>query len=175
MGSLVCLALLIIGAVIFFYFSAPTEKSQIALDNLLTVQANEYGYKEFGFFSDKDTIASFNVSNGTVKSCEPLTGALFLKWQEGQYEPNWAEKDHENYKLIKEYIPPGLIGPVYVRYFLFFNEDSYDKEVHLQVTQFWSEQNSLNLVIGVATIVAGLGLQTALIAIYKRKPFVGRC
>lgn len=169
LGSLACLALFVIGAVILLYFSAPIEKSQIMFDKFLIVQANEYGYKEFGFFSDKDNVASFSVSNGTIKSCEPLTEALFLEWQEEHYEPNWVETDHEDYKLSKENIPPGLIGAVLVRYFLFFNEDSYDKEVHLQVTQFWNEHNSLNLVGGVAAIVIGLGIETGLIVMYKRK------
>ena len=152
-----------------YIFSAPIEKTRVNYDRFLTVKANEYRVKDFGYYSGWDNIASFNVLNGTIRSCEPLTEALYLEWKAGQYEPNWVEADHGSYEYRKANLPPGMIGPMYGRYFLFSNQDSYDKVVHIQVTAYWDEPNTQNLMIGIVLIVIGLGTGSGLTIMYMRK------
>jgi hypothetical protein len=155
---------LIVGVFILAYFCVPTERSQVNYDEMLTVGSKEYRHKDFGYYSGWDNVASFYVLSGTVKSCEPLTEALFLDWQAGRYEPNWTEMDHGTYEYRRIDLSPGLVGPSYGRYFLFFNTDSYDKIVHIQVTAHWTEYNTANLSIGMLLIIVGIAAETGFAA-----------
>lgn len=94
LGIVISLSLSVAGVVILAYFCTPIEKSEVWFDEFFSVKANEYGVKTFFYYSGDDNILSFSVTNGTIKSCEPLTEALLLEWQAGQYEPNWVEADH---------------------------------------------------------------------------------
>lgn len=173
LGVAISLALLIIGMVILAFFCAPMEKSQVTYDESKTVKANECGFKDFLYYSAWDNIVSFSVSNGTIKFCEPLTTALLLEWEAGKYEPDWIEANHGSYEYRKANLPPGMIGPVFVRIFLFLNPDAYDKVVQIKVTGYWNEPNTSNLMSGATLIVigSGTGLLLAIIYVimYKRK------
>lgn len=166
LGVAASLALLIIGMVILAFFCAPMEKSQVTYDELKTVKANECGFKDFLYDSAWDNIVSFSVSNGTIKFCEPLTTALFLEWEAGKYKPDWIEADHGSYEYRKANLPPGMIGPVYGRIFLFLNPDTYDKVVQLKVTGYWNEPNTSNLISGATLIVIGSATGLVLVIMY---------
>ncbi|MGB9592146.1 MAG: hypothetical protein ACPLYF_01275 [Fervidobacterium sp.] len=162
-------ALVVSGIIIMLFFSAPFSKSAVTRNESLVVRAQEYKTKDFSYYSAWDNIVSFNVLNGTIESCEPLTEALYLEWQAGQYVPNWTQTDHGEYYYKGTYIQPPMMSPVYGRYFLFFNQDSYDKVIQWQITSRWEEPNVGNLTIGATSIIIGLGIEFALILIHTLK------
>jgi len=156
--SVISATFLVSGFAISYFFTS-VDKSWVTLDKSLVVEGNDSGYKIFDTFSNYDYIASFTVVNGTLKSCYPLSEGLFQQWQEGQYEPNWVETNHAEYELVKSSnIPRGYTGAgaVNLFWFVFKNDDSFSKEVHLQVTQFWKETNYAILIVGTALMVTGI-------------------
>jgi hypothetical protein len=169
LGIAICLSFTVIGAVILAFFSAPIEKSAITRDEYLIVKADEYKTKDFGYYSAWDNVVSFNVLNGTIKSCEPLTEALYLEWQAGRYVPNWTETDQGVYEYRGTHLQPPLMGAVYLRYFLFFNPDSYDKVIHWQITSYWKELNTTNLTSGTVLVVTGLVICLGLVLMHMLK------
>ena len=155
------------GAVILAFFSAP-EKSEVIYSESLTVKANEYGTQLFGYYDGCYNVASFNVLNGTINSCEPLTDWFYYEWQAGHYMPNLTETDQGTFQY-------GSRGPMmsyaaaFRRYFFFFNQDSYDKVIQLRVTSYWQETNTTNLTIGAALMTAGLGIALGLALMHSLK------
>ncbi|MFX0211601.1 MAG: hypothetical protein ACFFDT_36835 [Candidatus Hodarchaeota archaeon] len=169
LGMMILSVLLVSGAIILAFFSAPIEHSGVTRDDTVIVKANEFRAEDFTYYSVWDNIVSFDVLNGTIKSCEPLTEAQYLDWQAGQYIPNWTETTHGTYEFKGTHLSPPLIGPVYGRYFLFHNQDPYDKEIHWQITSYWTEPNTTNLTSGVVLIVTGLVVGLGLVLIYVLK------
>lgn len=169
-GMMICSALFVSGAIVLAFLSAPTERTEVTWDDVLIVRANGYRAEDFTFYSVWDNIVSFNVLNGTIKSCEPLTEAQYLDWQAGLYTPNWTETNHGAYEYDGTHLSPPLIGPVYGRYFLFYNQDQYDKAIRWDITSHWTEPNTTNLTIGVGLIATGLMVGSGLVLIYMLKP-----
>ena len=167
-GSLIVVGMLLAGTFTLVNFLVnpafgQVEKSEVAWSGSLTVQGNETKWKDFGVLSPYDYVASFTVSNGTIKSCYPLDESLFNYWQERQFEPTFVETDHADYKSSTPSHSMVVTGAVYVRYFIFVNEDSYPKEVQYQITRVWHEKNHLLILSGIAMIpigmILGIGLR----------------
>lgn len=112
---------------------------------------------------------SFNVLNGTIKTCEPLTELQFLDWQDGQFIPNWTETTHDTYEYEGTHLSPPLVGALYGRYFLFHNQDPYDKVIHWHITSYWTEPNTTILTSGVILIAIGLVVGLGLVLVYMLK------
>ena len=73
------------------------------------------------------------VSEGTVK-WSPQSATLFEA--SGEFEGWECETDNG---IVKWRIDPENLNQIW--HLNFFNEDSYEKEVHIEVTKVWSEQN----------------------------------
>lgn len=157
-----CLSLAIAGAVVLAFYSAPIEKSDVAIDESLTIKANEYRAQFFGYYSAYDNVVSFDVLNGTIYSCEPLYEVPYLEWQAGRYMPSLVEVDQGVFHYEGTHVQYPMLGAVYTRYLFFFNQDSYDKVIQWRVTAYWQEANTTNLTIGAALMTAGLGMALAL-------------
>lgn len=155
-SSALILASIFIGGFAISLLFSSMDKSAVILDKSLLVQGNDYGYELFNTYSNRYYIASFTVLNGTIEACYPLPEGLFQKWQQGQYEPTWAETNLGEYKINKSAdIPQGYTGAGGVRlfFFAFKNEDYFMKEVRLQVTEFWQETNYAYLAVGILLMV----------------------
>lgn len=171
-SSTVILASFLIGGFVISYFFSSMDKSAVPLDEVLLVEGNDYGYKLFNTYSNLDYTASFTVLNGTIKSCYPLSEALFQEWQQGQYEPTWVETNHGEYEINKSAdIPQEYTGAGGIRllFFVFKNEDSFMKEVNLQVTEFWQETNYAYLTVGILLMVMSA---TGLMVVIAKKLLV---
>jgi hypothetical protein len=173
-GIILCSTLIVSGAIVLALFSAPIERSEVTRDEVLIAKANEYRIKDFTFYSVWDNVVSFEVLNGTIKSCEPLTEAQYLDWQAGRYTPNWTETSHDTYKYKGTHLSPPLIGPVYGRYFLFYNENPDDKVVHWHIISYWKETNTTNLTCGVVLVAVGLVASSSLALIYMLRSSSGK-
>lgn len=160
--------LFIVGAVVLSNYST-VRKNYVTLDQILTIQGNNYGYKMFDTFKSFDYTASFTVLNGSIRSCFPLPEAYFDEWQKGQYEPSWGVKtSYTEYEIKRAEFMPGTVGGIVLYWFAFYNEDSSAKEVMVQVTRYWSETDLVNSSVGVATILAGAVLSTWSLFAIKR-------
>lgn len=168
-GSITVVGMLLVGTYTLMSFLVNpafgrVEKSEVAWSGSLTVQGNETKWKDFGVLSPYDYIASFTISDATIKSCYPLDETLFNYWQEGLYEPIFVEMDRADYKLSTEPLEfSAAMGKVYLRFFIFVNEDSYAKEVQCKITRVWHETNYLPILSGIALIpigmIMGIGLK----------------
>ena len=161
---LIALMVAVVGAGILAFSLGPIEKSEARISKSLTVKANEYAAQDFGPFPSRyDYVASFTVSSGTIKSCEPLTMFQYVDWQAGRYMPNLTETQFGRFDYIST-IEYGGTTLTFARYFLFFNQDSYDKVIQISGVIYWDEIDTTNLTIGATLMAAGffgLGIASA--------------
>jgi len=160
-GSAICLMLISIGLVVFLFFSGPLERDAVLRDEVVPIEGNSFRFVGFGYHTSEDNTVSFRVLNGTVKTCEPLTEEMRMKWEAGQYEPEWIQTNFASYEYPKSnnFSYP-LIAPIETRLFLFVNEDSYDKVIHWNIHSYWNESNTVSL--SVAYLLISLGAIAAL-------------
>lgn len=159
------LTLLVVGVVIFAFFSSPFERSHDNVNEVLVIEGGELMAREFTVNPNYDQAASFTVSNGTIITCDPLNDTFYHYWRENEHSPSWYAASEREYKhnaergILQEYI---ITWHVYV--FLFDNQDSYEKQVHIQVTLYYFEQNTTNLTVASALTLSGLVLGIGLTA-----------
>jgi len=163
--------LFVIGAMVLSNYST-VKRNYVTLDQVLTIQRNNYGYKIFDTYKSFDYTASFTVLNGSIRSCFPLQEGDFNEWQNGQYEPSWGVKTSlAEYEIERAEFMPGTAGGVVLYWFAFYNEDPSAKEVKVQVTQHWSEMDATNTSVGVVAILAGAVLSVwSLFAVKRSLP-----
>ena len=168
MKSVICasavLTLLVVGVVIFAFFSSPLEKSTNIVDEVIIIKGDELKFRKFSVYSKYDHVASFTLSNGTIITCDPLNFTFYNYWWENEYSPSWYEASEGEYNYAGDYSPPNLMVPMNRYAFLFDNQDSYDKEVHVKVTSYRIEQNATNLIIASVLTLSGLFLGIGLAA-----------
>ena len=152
-GSFIILGLLLIGTFVLVHSAlAKVEKSEVLLNNSFTVQGDSYQIKGPVLIPvSGEYVASFTVSEGTIKFY-PLVPTFYQMWQEGEEPPFLVEENHADYET-------SISTPSsFDMHFLFVNEDSYQKEVHLQVSRIWPETNYLGMMEGAAMMAIGTGL-----------------
>jgi len=169
LGVALCLSLAAVGTIILAFYSAPIDKSEVAIDKSLTIKANEYKEQFFGYYSAYDNVLSFTVLNGTIYTCEPLFEGQYLEWQAGHYTPSLTETTQASYQYEGTHVQYPMLAAIHTRYLFFYNQDSYDKEIQWRVTAQWQETNTTNLTTGAALITAGLGTALALALAYQIK------
>jgi hypothetical protein len=98
--------------------------------------------------SSGDYIASFTVSEGTIKGY-PMTATQLSLWLEGTYEPDWTESNQADFGMS---IDIGD-GEGSTRHFVFTNDDSSAKEVHVEFSKVWEETNYVNLFGGAILVL----------------------
>jgi len=137
---------------------AQVEKKDILLNNYLTVQGNDYEYRTINV-SSGDFVASFTVSEGKIKFSIFPDPAYISMWQEGTFDTTWSETDHLKYGIGVTSDGSETSSSMV---FVFVNEDSYAKEVHLRFCRFWHEMNYMGIMGGVAIMAIGAGLAVRL-------------
>jgi hypothetical protein len=147
--------LISLGLVVFQFFSGPLERDAVSRDEVVLVGGNSFRFVDFGYYSGEDNTVSFKVLNATIKTCEPLTTEMRTRWEKGQYEPKWIETNFASYEYPKGNFSYPLIGPIELRFFLFVNEDSYDKVIHWNVHSYWNESNTASLSVAYLLISVG--------------------
>lgn len=160
LGSAIVLGLLLLGGFLLMQvWGNPNfrelERKEVVLDTYLTVPANEQRYITASLFipTEPESIlydASFNSPEGTIK-CIFLDAVRWRMWQEGNYKPDWYEAEYGVFGISAT----SETGEELVHYFLCVNNDSYEKEVHLQITKTWYEANYLGMFGGIALIGVG--------------------
>ena len=161
-SGVIVLVLFIAGVFLLINSLAPVEKNNVLLNDSFSVLGNNYEYRTALIHSSGDYVASFAVSNGVIKFY-PFDEATFPMWQGEQFEPSWVEADHADYGMS---ITLGAQGS-YPHYFVFVNEDSIEKEVHLQVARVWNESNYVGLLSGAA--ITAIGIIIGLVTTSKLK------
>ena len=155
-ASVIILTMHVIGTFLFINSSfAQVERSAVVLNDSFTVPANDYQISEpISFPKESHNIYSFSVSEGTIKFFD-LDTYFYKYWEEDRDKLlpmltiGWIEGDDVNHR-------EGTYGEGYDEVFcVFFNEDSYDKEVHMKITVTWYETNYLGMIGGIAIVVMG--------------------
>jgi len=129
------------------YALAYTEKREVIYSNTITIDGGEVMFRAFylsapaGLFEVK-----LSVSKGTIK-WTPHSAVMFedtLGWfpcringrSFGTIQRWVCETDNG---IVKWGVEPENVNMVW--YLNFYNQDSYEKEVHIEVTKVWEEQN----------------------------------
>ncbi len=162
-GSIMVLALLSAGAYALLNSSAPLEKKNILLNESFSVTGHTYENRTTWIDSSGEYVASFTVSEGTIKSTL-MVGPIFSLWVEGRYEPDWVESDQAD-------LGTGMSlgeGEEATMYFVFWNNDTFTKQVHLEASKIWEETNYVGLLGGAALFLSGT--LTAIVLKYRYKP-----
>lgn len=155
-GSLIVLVLLSAGTFLLLNSWAPLEKKNVLLNDSFSVAGNKYENRTVWVGSSGVYVASFTVSEGTIKFY-PMISDEFSMWLEGQFEPNWepnwVESEQTDY-------PVGISlaeeGDPFCFVFVFVNNDTIAKQVHLEVSRTWKETNYVALLGGTALILSGI-------------------
>jgi hypothetical protein len=168
LGSTIVLGLLLFGSLLLMQvWGNPNfrelEKKEVVLDTYLTVPANEQRYATASLFIPADPESalydvSFNCSEGTV-DCFFADVVRWRMWQDEEYEPDWYTAEHGVFGISASSGTAEEID----HYFVCVNNDSYEKEVYLQITKTCYEANYLGMFGGIALIgvgtVVGIGLK----------------
>lgn len=160
-GSIMVLALLSAGAFLIVNSVTPLEKKNVLLNDSFNVLGNNYANRTAWISSSGEYVASFTVSGGTVNFSWVPTVDL---WLTGQFKPDWYETDHADYAFGASLGQEGVRSQFS---FVFLNNDTVTKEVHLEVLKVWKETNYAGLLGGAALV-----LSSAIVTIvlkYRRK------
>jgi len=156
-GSIIVAGMLLVGTFTLMTFLMNTafgqvEKNEVLLNNSFTVQGSDYQIRgPVPIFVSGTYVASFAVSEGVIKF-HVLDSAFYQFWQEGEDMPFWVEADHADFGMsISVQSSEDL-------YFLFVNEDSYEKAVSLRVARVWLERNYLAIIAGIVMMAIGAGI-----------------
>jgi len=145
--GIVALMLVLSSLASVMYALAYTEKREVVYSNTIKIEGGEVMFRAFylsapaGLFEVKLT-----VSEGTIK-WTPHSAVMFedtLGWfpcringrSFGTIQRWVCETDNG---IVKWSVDPENVNMVW--YLNFYNQDSYEKEVHIEVTKVWEEQN----------------------------------
>lgn len=128
---------------------AYTKKTEVLLTTSFKIGRQEQKFKSFYLSAPaKGFDVTFNVSNGSIK---------FSPWPASVFEYSLGYFEYHNGTAVENRqvwffegnngTAGGSIDPTkdvnQVWYLHFYNEDSYEKEVRVQVTKVWYEPNYL--------------------------------
>lgn len=170
-GASASIILLVVGIVIFAFFSSPSEKSSLLYNGFVSVEPGELKTYDISITTKYDNVATFAVSNGSIRTCDPLNGTLWYHWDRNEYSPSWYDASEREYEFPRdESYPQDFPGTYYIFYFLFHNTELYEKEVHVQVTVYQPVENTGILIIGAGSFVSGLvmGIWLIMMTVKKR-------
>lgn len=130
--------------VALIYATGSTERREVLLTTSFTIMGQEQKFKAFYLSAPAEGVyIAFNVSEGSIK---------FSPWGADSFEDSLGWIDYYNGTEVEKrqvWFFEGNNGTAgcsgdgenMVWYIHFYNEDSYKKEVHIQVTKFWHEPN----------------------------------
>jgi len=149
--GLIVLALLSVGAYVLLSSVTPLEKESLLLDDSFSVAGREYENKTVWADSSGEYSASFTVTEGTINATL-MVGNVFSLWTEGLYQPDWVESDQANLGAGMA-LGQGESAPIH---FVFWNNDTLTKQVHLEASKMWKETNYVSLLGGTGLILSGI-------------------
>ena len=129
------------------YTLAYTEKQEAIYSNTITIEGKEVKFRAFYLSAPAMMFeVKLTVSEGTIK-WTPHSAAMFedtLGWFPRKVDgvvsgtiQRWVcETDNG---IVKWNVDPENVDMVW--YLNFYNPDDYPKEVHIEVTKVWDEQN----------------------------------
>jgi hypothetical protein len=135
------------------YALAYTEKREVLLTTSFTIGGQEQKFKAFYLSAPAEEFyITFNVSKGSIK---------FSAWDAETFENSLGWFEYHNGTAVEKrqvWFYEGNNGTAGYRgtvgdaetdanriwYIHFYNEDPYEKEVHIRVTKVWKEQNYQN-------------------------------
>jgi len=136
---------LIVYFVILVHALAYTEKREVLLTTSFTIGRQKQKFKAFYVSAPAEGFeVTFNVSKGSIK---------FSPYPPELFEDSFDYFEHSINEMTVEIFLPwffegnnGTAGcstecANQVWYLLFCNEDLYEKEIHMQITKVWREQN----------------------------------
>ena len=138
------LAVFIASLAVLVYGLTYVEKREVLLTTSFTIGGQEQKFKAFYFSAPaKGFEIAFNVSSGSIK---------FSPWEACIFEDSLGYFEYHNGTAVEKrqvWFFEGNNGTAgcsteYVNqvwYILFYNEDSYEKEVYIQINKVWHEQN----------------------------------
>lgn len=149
-GSVIALSLLGPGVFLLMNSLTPMEKKETVLSVTFTIARNSYENRTSWLKDRVDYRVYFTVSEGKIKFY-PMSEAQLSVWLQGQFEPLWYESGQFSMGIGAT----GSSGGRSTVYFVFFNDDTFTKEVHLEVSNSWQEANFAGLLGGTALILSG--------------------
>lgn len=161
------LTLLVVGIVIFAFFSSPLEMSYTQGD-AVNVKQGEIKTLNFQIYNIYNFAATFSVSDGTIMTCDPLNYVDHVSWKENESSIVWYEASEREYNYSKESYPKDSPW-IYDIYFLFSNQDVYEKEVQVQVKAYRIEQNTTNITVAAMLTMAGIVTGIGVTISFKKK------
>jgi hypothetical protein len=129
------------------YALAYTEKREVIYSNTITIGGGEVKFRAFYLSAPADLFeVKLTVSEGTIK-WTPHSAVMFedsLGWfpcringrSLGTIQRWVCETDNG---IVRRGVDPENVNIVW--YLNFYNADQYEKEVHIEVTKVWEEQN----------------------------------
>jgi hypothetical protein len=149
-GSILAFTLLSLGTILLLNSTTPLEKKETILSDTFNVSENRYENRSAWLKNDVNYIVSFSVSEDTIKFYAMSEGTLSA-WLQHQFEPAWIESQYHHFALGGTGAPEG--GMTW--YFVFFNNNTSTKEVHIEVSNAWTETNYIGLLEGAALVLSG--------------------
>jgi len=162
-GCVMVIAMLSLGTFLIMKSMTPLERKDVVLNDTFSVAAHKYENRTAWVDSSGEYFASFTVSEGTIRS-SLMVGEIFSLWTEGKYEPDWIESDQGDYGTG---ISMGNEGVTI--YFVFFNNDTFTKQVHLEASRAWQETDYIDLYGGIVLVLSGTA--TGVVLVYRQKSF----
>jgi hypothetical protein len=116
------------------YALSYSVRREVVYTETLTIKGQEQTARPF-YLSAPAVLfeVQLHVSEGTIK-WSPHSATLFEAY--GEFQGWECETDNG---IVKWRIDPETLDQIW--YLSFFNEDTYEKEVTIEVTKVWSEQN----------------------------------
>lgn len=154
----------LVGSIILVYSSAYAKKNEVLLDASFKIEGGNQKFRSFFVSAPvKEVIVSFSVSNGIIK---------FSPWQAAIFEDSLGYFEYYCNGIEVQMVQPwffegthgnaglgmGPEGENQVWYLLFYNPDSYEKEVYVRVIKVWYETNLPAWIAGVAVMTIGTGV-----------------
>jgi len=143
--SMLGLTVFITTSIILSYAWTYTEKREVLLTTSFTIEGGEQGFRAFYLPKPAEGFEiKINVSIGSIK---------FSPFSAQEFEETLGYHQHYINETTVEVVQPwffegnnGTAGcstddADQVWYILFYNEDSYEKEIQIQITKVWKEQN----------------------------------
>jgi len=160
-GSILILALMSSGVFLTVNSLTPLDKKYVLVNDSFSVAGNKYENRTGQIDSSGEYVATFTVSEGTIKSAL-MIGPVFSLWAEGKYTPDWVESDQAD-------LGTGVSlggGESATMYVVFWNTETLTKQVHLEVSKVWKETNYIGLFGGAALVLSCAIITIALM--YRR-------
>jgi len=156
-GVILALALLGSGTFLLLNSLTPLEKKNVILNDTFNVSGGDYENRTAWLENNVNYIVLFSVSEGTIKFYSMDEGVLSV-WLQQQFDPPWIESEYYHFATGVSGASEGGSK----MYFVFFNNETSTKEVHLEVSNAWEETNYIGLFGGASLVLFGgiIGLIT---------------